>query len=99
MRAVLLLELDGRLAVAVVPVRPLVPAVGRLLLPTDGRVLLTLLVRPELLPAVVLPATVGRVPLIEPPAVVRPETEAPLCAPLPLPLEGRLIEPPVPVLP
>lgn len=95
----LLLPLEGRLALAL-PVRPLVPAVGLLLLadwlPAVGR--------PELLPEFTrpveaLPEVVGRVPLIDPLALGRPATLAPLCGAKPLLVEGRLIEPEVPLLP
>lgn len=100
----LLLLLDGRLVEAVVPVRPLVPAVGRVL-PTCGRVLLVPvpLVRPDALPALTRPVeallpAVGRLPLIEPVAL-RPETVAPLCGAKPLVPVARLIDPFVPLLP
>ena len=101
----LLLLLDGRLVEALAPVRPLVPAVGRLLLPTCGRVLLVPLPlgRPDALPELTRPVeallpAVGRLPLIEPLAL-RPETVAPLCGAKPLVPVGRLIEPAVLLLP
>lgn len=95
----LLLPLEGRLALTF-PVRPLVPAVGLLLLadwlPAVGR--------PELLPEFTLPVealpeVVGRVPLIEPLALGRPATLAPFCGARPLLLMVWLIEPDVPLLP
>lgn len=103
MLAVLLLL--GRLAVLLEPVRPLVPAVGRLAVGPEavvGRVPL-LSVRTELLPEATrpveaLPEMVGRVPLIEP-VVVRFETVAPFCGAKPLLPAEWLIDPVVPVLP
>lgn len=73
MRAVLLF--DGRLAVTL-PVRPLVPAVGRLL--TVGLLTLALLVRLEALPAVgrleLLPLTLALLP----PALAVPDMLPPV---------------------
>lgn len=101
----LLLLLLGRLVVVLAPVRPLVPAVGRVLVTVGlevvvGRVeALVLLGRLEVLPADILPEAVGRVvvvaPLIEP-VLVRPETVAPPLCVLGLP---PLIEPAVLLLP
>lgn len=88
------------------PVRPLVLAVGRLLVEgleaVVGRAVVPS-VRPELLFAVTRPDlalfdAVGRAPLIEP-EVVRPDTEAPFCEVWLLLAAGRLIEPVVPLLP
>ena len=96
---------DGRVVVVLVPVRPLVPAVGRLLLTVglevvDGRVVV-LLGRLAVVPPDMLPFTVGRVlvaePLIEP-ELGRLETVAPLCVVL-LPRLPPLIEPAVLLLP
>lgn len=89
--------------VVILPVRPLVPAVGLVLLadwlPTVG---LPELTRPELLPAVTRPVEalleVGRMPLIDPPLEVRPDTVAPFCGANPLEPRGRLIEPELPLL-
>ena len=94
----------GRLAVALVPVRPLVPVVGRLLVAVglevvDGRVVVPLLLgRLVLLLADMLPDAVGRVeeePLIDP-ALLLPERVAPFWVLFLLP---PLIEPAVPLLP
>lgn len=99
-----MLPLFGRLVVVVAPVRPLVPAVGRLLVTEGlevvvGRVDAPLLLgRLAVLPADMLPEAVGRVVVVEPliePALVRPETVAPFCV-FRLP---PLIEPAVLLLP
>jgi hypothetical protein len=88
-----LLELDGRLAEAL-PVRPLVPADGRLVvvgrLLTVGRLVVPLAVGRLMLP--------GVLPLTEAPALVRPDMLPPLVR-LWRPLFGKLwlIEPLVPL--
>ena len=96
---------DGRVVVVLVlvPVRPLVPAVGRLPVTVGlevvvGRVVVPAVGRLVVVPADMLPFAVGRVveaePLIEP-ELGRPETVAPFCVvPLPLGLPP-LIEPAV----
>ena len=87
------------MVVVEVPGRPLVLAVGRLLvvgLTAVGRVAEPVVVvvgRPETLPAVTLLVVVGRPPLIEPAVLL------PFFWTLPLPLLPPLIEPAVPLLP
>ena len=96
---------DGRVVVVLVPVRPLVPAVGRLPLivgldVVDGRVVVLLGRLAVALPDMLLVA-VGRVavaaPLIKP-ELGRPETLVPLCMVV-LPRLPPLIEPAVLLLP
>ena len=95
----------GRLAVVLVPVRPLVPAEGRLLVAVGlevvvGRVVVPLLLgRLVLLFPDMLPDAVGRVVEVEPliePVLLLPEMVAPFCVLFRLP---PLIEPAVPLLP